>query len=107
MPHVLKNGREIFAKKQYQCTYKKAANYQCYQSHISNIHPMSKTEQLIQRWRGLSPADWEESEYGWILPSGRSIILADWQRAVLHSWYANPNGSTLAVSAPRRSARLS
>jgi hypothetical protein len=44
---------------------------------------MNKTDQLIQGWRELSPADWTESEYGWILPDGNPITLADWQRAVL------------------------
>ena len=61
---------------------------------------MTKTEQLIQRWRGLSPADWAESEYGWILPDGKPIALADWQRAVLDAWFANRDVSILAVSAP-------
>ena len=63
---------------------------------------MTKTIELIERWRGLSPADWAESEYGWILPSGRPIVLADWQRAVLDAWYANPDVSTVAVSAPKK-----
>ena len=63
---------------------------------------MKKTEQLIQRWRGLSPADWAESEFGWILPTGEPIALADWQRAVLDAWYANPDVSTLAISAPKK-----
>ena len=61
---------------------------------------MTKTEQIIQRWRDLSPADWAESEYGWILPSGKLITLADWQRAVLDAWFANWDVSILAVSAP-------
>ncbi len=63
---------------------------------------MNRTHKLIERWRGLSPADWAESEYGWILPSGRPIVLADWQRAVLDAWYANPDVSILVVSAPKK-----
>ena len=61
-----------------------------------------KTIALIERWRELSPADWAESEYGWILPDGNPITLADWQRAVLDAWYANPDVSTLAISAPKK-----
>ena len=49
---------------------------------------MNRTHKLIERWRELSPADWAESEYGWILPDGNPITLADWQRAVLDAWYA-------------------
>jgi len=63
---------------------------------------MSKTEKLIQRWCSLSPADWAESEYGWILPTGKPIVLADWQRAVLAAWYGNPNVSTLAIPGPKK-----
>ena len=63
---------------------------------------MNKTAQLIQRWRELSPAAWAESEFGWILPSNEPIVLADWQRAVLDAWYANPDVSTLAISAPKK-----
>ena len=57
---------------------------------------------LIERWRELSPGDWAESEYGWILPNSKPIVLADWQRAVLDTWYANSNVSTLAISAPKK-----
>ena len=66
---------------------------------------MGKTAQLIQRWRGLASADWAESEYGWIPPTGEPIALADWQRAVLDSWYANPDVSRLAVEAPKKVGR--
>ena len=57
---------------------------------------------LIERWRELSPADWASSEYGWILPNGEPIVLADWQRAVLDAWYSNSDASTLAISAPKK-----
>ena len=66
----------------------------------SILHPTTKIDQLIQRWRSLGPADWAESEYGWILPSGDPIALADWQRSVLDAWHANPGVSLLGISAP-------
>ena len=52
-----------------------------------HYNPMTKTEQIIQRWRDLSPADWAESEYGWILPSGKPIALTDIPTAKLPYFY--------------------
>ena len=65
---------------------------------------MSKSEQLIQRWRGLSPADWAESEYGWILLTGEYIALADWQRAVLDRLKAVQAGRQVKKKPPIRLA---
>ena len=54
---------------------------------------------LTERWRAAGPARWAEHKYGWIMPDGRPITLAPWQRAVLDGWWKHrETTSTLAIS---------
>ena len=57
------------------------------------------TNELIERWRSLSPVDWGQSEFGWIDIDGQPITLSPWQTAILCSWYVHKAGvSTIAIS---------
>ena len=60
---------------------------------------MATIETLVETWRDMSPADWAEHKYGWILPTGQAIELVDWQRAVLEAWWQHREAvTTLAIS---------
>ena len=60
---------------------------------------MSKTEQLIQRWRSLGPIRWAQSEFGWIDIDGQPITLSPWQTAILAAWEEHKaEVSTIGIS---------
>lgn len=48
---------------------------------------MTKTEDLIEHWRQIGPAEWAESPWGWIMATGDPIELEEWQRALLAAWW--------------------
>ena len=60
---------------------------------------MTKTDELIETWRGIGPTAWAESAHGWIGIDAKPITLEPWQRACLGAWWAHRETvTTLAVS---------
>ena len=65
-----------------------------------------KIAELVKAWRDMSPADWAENPYGWIMDTGEPIQLLPWQRAVLDAWWERRDvASTLAISNIKKSGK--
>jgi len=66
---------------------------------------MSLNELLVQ-WRDLGPTRWAEHQYGWIMVSGKPIVLEPWQKAVLTTWWEHRDTTTnLVISSIKKSGK--
>lgn len=67
---------------------------------------MATASELVREWRERGPVAWCEGPYGWTGDEGKSITLADWQRAVLSAWWdRRADVSTLAVSNVKKTGK--
>jgi hypothetical protein len=58
-----------------------------------------KIAELLQNWQELGPVAWAEGPYGWTGPDGNPVVLSEWQRAVLSTWWNyRETTTTLAIS---------
>jgi len=61
---------------------------------------------LIDAWRELTPQQWAEHEFGWIMEAGEPIRLEAWQRAVLEAWWKHRSTTTtLAISNVKKTGK--
>lgn len=61
---------------------------------------------LISEWQQLSPIEWAENPYGWILEDGQPITLADWQRLILAEyWQRQADVSSLFISTVKKAGK--
>lgn len=63
-------------------------------------------KQWVEQVRALGPVAWAESAHGWLGPDGRPVVLADWQAAVLQSWWEHrEHVTTLAISSIKKAGK--
>lgn len=61
---------------------------------------------LIAKWAEMTPTQWSEHKYGWLLPDGTPVTLTPWQRAVLSEyWERRDLVTTLFISTTKKAGK--
>lgn len=63
------------------------------------VTKQAMVDELIEQWRSMGPAEWAESEHGWIGMDKKPVELEPWQKAILSAWWDfRETVTTLAIS---------